>query len=207
MIDVLQLKNMIRYKLKDSNEVTYSDYDILNAINQCLRYVNQYYANSDFLEKIEHISEDDINKKIDDDNTANGTTTSHIDICMDGTDLPDDFICLVRVVRQLDGADMFPCPAIKHPMPKQYKVLQNKIYLGAKDVDMLYNAAISEVSSLSGTIELPVIFKDALCTLICTILVNNPDTDTMSDTVNSTLDSLIPLRRYSNSRKRMPFIC
>lgn len=48
MITAAELKRLVRYKAGDNNEVKYSDYDVLQAINEVLRYINQYYINSDF---------------------------------------------------------------------------------------------------------------------------------------------------------------
>lgn len=207
MIPVKTLYGMIRYKLKDNNAVLYSDYDILQAINECIRYINQYYTGTDFLEKIAHFDQDAINLQIDEDNQDAEEPKPHVDMRYTGVDFPDDFINLVRVVRQKDGRDLTPCPAIKPPRPWEYKVVGNKIYAGTTAFDMLYTAAIQGVTSLEDTLELPVTFKDAVCKLSCTILVNNPDTDTMSSAVQDALAAIVPLRRYSNAKKRMPFIC
>lgn len=207
MIQVKELINLIRYKLKDNNAITYSDYDIMQGLNECIRYINQYYLNTDFLEKIQHYRQDDINAKIDEDNKTQNTAVAHVDFKETGVDLPEDFISLVRVVREWDGKDLSPCPAIKPPLWNEYKVLGNKIYVGVKDFDMLYVAAIASVSDAEGNIELPVTFKDAIVKITNMILANNPDTDTMSSAVQDILASIVPLRRYSNAKKRMPFIC
>lgn len=207
MIQVKELINLIRYKLKDNNAITYSDYDIMQGLNECIRYINQYYLNTDFLEKIKHYRQDDINAAIDEANKTNDTAVEHVHFRDTGVDLPDDFISLVRIVRQWDGEDLAPCPAIKLPRFDEYKVLGNKIYAGVKDFDMLYVAAIASVTDADGSIELPVTFKDALVKITNMILANNPDTDTMSSAVQDILSSIVPLRRYSNAKKRMPFIC
>lgn len=207
MISVKELTNLIRYKVKDSNAVTYSDYDVIQAINECIRYVNQYYLNTDFLEKMKYYRQDELNEEIDKANEENGTSLAHVDFRNTGIDLPDDFLSLVRIVRQWDGRDLSPCPAVKPPMPWEYKVLGSKLYVGVKDVDMLYIAAIAAITSADDTIDLPVSFKDAIVKLSCMILANNPDTDTMSAAVQESLSCIIPLRKYSNAKKRMPFYC
>ena len=76
MITAKSLKQLIRYKLGDNNEVQYSDYDILQAINEVLRYVNQYYINSDFLEKVQHYRQDEMNAEIDEYNASLSTDPS-----------------------------------------------------------------------------------------------------------------------------------
>lgn len=218
MITAAELKRLIRYKAGDNNEVTYSDYDVLQAINETLRYVNQYYLNSDFLEKVEHYRQDDLNKAIDEYNASLTTDTSdetaekptpkeHIDMRFTGVDLPDDFLSLVRVVDSR-GHDLHTCDAIRPPRWDEYKILQNKLYAGVKDVDMLYNAAFLSITSLDdGKIELPRVFLDALCKLAVMILTQTPDGDTMQQATEDALANIVPLRKYANVEKRMPFIC
>lgn len=216
MITVQELKNLIRYKLKDNNEVQYSDYDIIQAINEVLRYVNQYYINSDFLEKVQHYRQDDMNREIDEynasltpdpgDETTTPTPKEHIDMMMTGVELPEDFLTIVRIVDG-HGRDLHPCDAIRPPRWDEYKIFQNRLYAGVKDVDMLYNAGFMSVSALTDSIELPFVFKDALAKLTCTVLQNNPDTDVMSSAVDDALANVVPLRKYTNMEKRMPFYC
>ena len=71
----------------------------------------------------------------------------------------------------------------------------------------MYNIELKAVSSVDDTINLPGVFRDALAKLTCTILANNPDTDTMQSAFEDVLRSIVPLRRYSNMRKKMPFYC
>lgn len=206
MITAKELINLIRYKLKDNNAVQYSDYDVMQGINECLRYVNQYYQGTDFLEKLVTFDEDELNKAIDAENAANNTTVPHVDMMITGVALPDDFIGLVRIVRRRDGRDLTPCAPIKPPRPTEYKILGERLYTGVKSVDMLYTATIAGITSVDNSIMLPMTFKDVLCKLTCTILANNPDTDTMSDAVQNALAMIVPIRRYVNSQQRMPFI-
>lgn len=199
--------NLVRYQLKDNNAVQYSDYDVMQALNSCLRYMNQYYINSDFLEQVVYYREDEINAQIDKANQTADTPVAHVSMKLTGVELPDDFLSLVRVVRECDGVDMHPCQAIKTPWPREYKILQNKIYAGVKDIAVMYNIELKAVSSVDDTINLPGVFRDALAKLTCTILANNPDTDTMQSAFEDVLRSIVPLRRYSNMRKKMPFYC
>ena len=207
MIKAKDIINLVRYQLKDNNAVQYSDYDVMQALNSCLRYMNQYYINSDFLEQVVYYREDEINAQIDEANQTADTPVAHVSMKLTGVDLPDDFLSLVRVVRERDGVDMHPCQAIKTPWPREYKILQNKIYAGVKDIAVMYNIELKAVSSIDDTINLPGIFRDALAKLTCTILANNPDTDTMQSAFEDVLRSIVPLRRYSNMRKKMPFYC
>ena len=65
-IKIKDLVYKIRYKVKDFNELVYSDFDVLEAINECIRYLNQDKAmkNSDFLEKIQHYVQEDMNAEV-----------------------------------------------------------------------------------------------------------------------------------------------
>jgi hypothetical protein len=66
MIQVSKILRMVRYKAKDNNEVRYSDYDIIQAVNETIRYMNQDLSlkNSDFLEKVKYYRQDEINAEI-----------------------------------------------------------------------------------------------------------------------------------------------
>lgn len=207
MMKAKDIINLVRYQLKDNNAVQYSDYDVMQALNACLRYINQYYINSDFLEQVVYYREDEINAQIDKANQTADTPVAHVSMKLTGVDLPDDFLSLVRVVRECDGVDMHPCQAIKTPWPREYKIVQNKIYAGVKDIAVMYNIELKAVSSVDDTINLPGVFRDTLAKLTCTILANNPDTDTMQSAFEDVLRSIVPLRRYSNMRKKMPFYC
>ena len=205
MITAKSLKQLIRYKLGDNNEVQYSDYDILQAINEVLRYVNQYYINSDFLEKVQHYRQDEMNAEIDEYNAS--LSKEHIDMPITGVDLPEDFLTLVRIVDG-HGRDLHPGDAIRPPRWDEYKIFRNKLYAGVKDVDMLYNAAFLSITDLdTGTVELPAVFLDALCKLSCMVLTQTPDGDTMQQAVEAALANVVPMRKYANTEKRMPFIC
>ena len=70
MINVTDIMQSVRYKQKDHNEVKFSDYDIIQSLNEALRYINRSYAlkNSDFLEKVKEYRLDDINAEIDKEN-------------------------------------------------------------------------------------------------------------------------------------------
>lgn len=62
-----ELKRLIRFKERDNNEIRFSDYDIKEALNECIRYFNNSYAlqNSDFLEKRVYYDENEMNIQVD----------------------------------------------------------------------------------------------------------------------------------------------
>lgn len=199
MIKAKKILRLIRSKVKDNNEVTYSDYDVLDAMNECIRYLNMNYAlkNSDFLERIKKYRQDEM-----------GITFS-----TDGAELPEDFISLVSVIRARDGYHLSPIPAgedmDKHKFQSLggYKVFAGRIYCAA-DFDLAYRTEIAQVSDAEmDEIALPNVFIDLIVKVSCMILQGNADTDVMMREISKLADSIVPARRYSNVKQRMPFIC
>ena len=66
MINVKDIIQSVRFKQKDNNEVKFSDYDIIQSLNEAVRYINRTFAlkNSDFLEKEVEYRLDEINDQI-----------------------------------------------------------------------------------------------------------------------------------------------
>ena len=54
MITVKNIIAEVRYKQQDNNEVRFSDYDIIQCLNEAIRYINRSFSlkNADFLETI-----------------------------------------------------------------------------------------------------------------------------------------------------------
>lgn len=208
MIKYEEIKRLIRFKEKDNNEIRFSDYEIRLAVNECIRYLNNSYAlqNSDFLEKVVEYVEADMNAEIVEENLELGEDEKLplYNFQDDGIELPEDFITLVSVMRMRDGYVMVPVQSIKQPHEGQYKVVGNKIYSGTLGFKMLYKAAIAEIGKDDDVIMLPFNFKDVLAKLSCLIL-NNAETDVMMKAVDDAIAAIIPRRRYSNARIKMPF--
>lgn len=204
-----ELRRLIRYKLKDNNEIRFSDYEIKEAFNECLRYFNSSYAlqNSDFLEKSVTYDEDEMNDEIREQNKdlPAEERLPLYDFKEEGVDLPDDFITLQHLMRQPDGYIMQPVSSIKDPLEWQYKITGNKLYLGCPTVKMLYKAAVKEIDNEYESVELPVVFKDALVKITCMILENTAGTDVMADAVDDVVSRIVPRRRYANARIKMPW--
>lgn len=204
-----ELRRLIRYKLKDNNEVRFSDYEIKEAFNECLRFFNSSYAlqNSDFLEKAVTYDEEKMNAEIRDQNAGLPEEEQFplYDFKFKGLDLPNDFITLQHIMREPDGYIMQPVSSIKDPLDWQYKITGNKLYLGCPTVKMLYKAAIIEVKDETDVLELPIVFKDALVKITCMILENTAGTDVMADAVDDVVSRIVPRRRYANARIKMPW--
>ena len=215
-IKVKDLIFKIRYKVKDIDEVTYSNYDVLEAINECIRYLNQDKAleNSDFLEKIQHYVQAEMNAEVVKWNEENPEEEPKplYDFPVTGVELPEDLITLVDIIRLKDGYHLSPIPAVEQINPHtygQYKIVNGRIYTN-NDFDLLYRAeikqvAFSELEDEEAIVELPLVFSDLLAKVVVMILTNTADTDVMMREVSRITSNLIPGRRYNNIKVRMPF--
>lgn len=215
-IKIKDLIYKIRYKVKDFNELVYSDFDVLEAINECIRYLNQDKAmkNSDFLEKIQHYVQEDMNAEVVawNEEHPNEEPKPLYDFAVTGVEMPEDLIAMVDVMRLKDGYHLHPIPAVEQINPHQcgqYKVINNRIYTNT-DFDLLYRAEIAQImlSDLSddeAVVELPAVFTDLLSKVAVMILTNTAENDVMAQEVSRVTDNLIAGRRYNNIKVRMPF--
>ena len=196
MISFEEVKRLIRFKEKDNNEIRFSDYEIKMAVNEVIRYLNNSYSlqNSDFLEKAVDYMESEINEDAEE----------KISFSTDGVDLPEDFISLVSIMSLRDGYVMSPTLSVKVPLDGQYKIVGSRLYSGEPSIKLLYKVAIAEVGKDQDAIELPFVFKDVLVKLTCMIL-NNAETDIMMKAVDDAVRAIVPRRRYTNARIKMPF--
>lgn len=206
-----ELKRLIRFKSKDNNEIRFSDYDIREALNECIRYFNNSYAlqNSDFLEKTIVLDEEEKNMEVDAINAERLGTGEELlpryDFKNTGVELPEDYIVL-ETIRPEGGAGFaHPTEAGRIPQRDEFRVTGSRLYLGCPVVTMTYKAAIPEVKSEDDVLDLPFVFKDSLAKITCMILENNATTDVMMEAVNDAVSSIVPRRRYANARIRMPF--
>nr|DAE40617.1 MAG TPA: hypothetical protein [Caudoviricetes sp.] len=196
MITVKDIITEVRYKQKDNNEVRFSDYDIIKSLNEALRYINRSFAlkNSDFLEKIKEYRLDDINEEIRKYNET-ATTPKELMTFEDGFDLPDDLLTIVSVVTPRREIPLSPCNAQKKPHWREFKVINNKLYVH-EDVDLLYRYSLSAVTA-DDSIDFPPAFIDLFVKLTGMILNNNPEEDVMAEANKSLAEELIPSRRYA----------
>lgn len=202
MIDVKDLVHSVRYKQKDHNEVKFSDYDIIQSLNEAIRYINRSFAlkNSDFLEKEKFYHLAEMNEEIDKENEGiedEDEKKPHLEY-KDGFDLPDDLLSIVSVVTTAMRYPLHPCNAQKRPSWHEFKVINGKLYVH-EDVDLMYRYSIGAVT-MQDIIELPDIFTDLLVKLTGMILNQNPQEDIMAEANKSLAEELIPVRRYANRR-------
>nr|DAE87388.1 MAG TPA: hypothetical protein [Caudoviricetes sp.] len=204
-----ELNRLIRFKTKDFNETRFSDFEIRESINECLRYFNGSYAlrNSDFLEKIKIYDEEEMNSAISKQEEVwlGDELVAPYDFKNTGVELPSDFITLQSVMRLPDGYIMSPTEGIKTPEPWEYKVTGDRLYLGSPSAKVLYRAGLQEFKESSGEIDAPNIFKDAIAKGTVMILESNAETDVLMEAFDDMLSSIVPRRRYANAHIRMPF--
>lgn len=209
MISYEEIKRLIRFKEKDNNEIRFSDYEIKMAVNECIRYLNNSLAlqNSDFLEKAIRFVEAEMNAEVIEANLdlPEEEQLPLYNFKDEGIELPEDYITIVSVMRMADGYMMFPVESIKKPLECQYKIVGGRLYSGTPAFTLLYKAAIAEVKESTDGIELPFVFKDVLVKLTCMIL-NNAETDIMMKAVDDAVRAIVPRRRYTNARIKMPFM-
>lgn len=215
-IKVKDLVYKIRYKVKDFNEVLYSGYDLLEAINECIRYLNQDKAlkNSDFLEKVKYYNEEEMNAEIAEYNEEHPNEPKEFyNFAETGVELPEDLITLVDIIRGKDGYHMSPIPAVEDintHHQNQYKIIGGRIYINT-DFRLLYRAEIAQLtfddlSDADAFVELPQAFTDLIVKVSVMILTNTAENDVMASEISRVADNLIPGRRYNNIKVRMPFI-
>lgn len=214
MITVQKIIRLVRLKEKDNDEIKYSDYDIISSLNEAIRYTNMRLStmNSDFLEKAVVLDEKEINEKIAAYNAQaeEENRKEQVRFGLTGVDLPDDFLSLMGVVRAGVGCChneyRLKCgQAGMHLAPDEYYILGNKLFTRCRTVLLLYRASILQPTSPTDEIGLPDFFLDGLAKMTSMILHNDPNTDVMREAMDGVIDSLIPHRRYSNMRSRMPF--
>lgn len=189
MIPYQEIKKLVRFKLKDNNELTYSDYEIKMAVNEVIRYlsVSQALNNSDFLNKGFSFDE--------------GHDHTNYRVC--GVELPKDFVALVGVT-DYRGRMLEPCDSMEIPRHYQYKISGNRLFCGAHAFNMMYKSALTEIEDDEDCIELPRVFLDTITKLTMMIL-EQADTDIMHAAADADMNELIPRRRYRNVRIKLPF--
>lgn len=189
MIEVAALVRKIRFKQKDLDEIKYSDYEIVQAINEALSYLNQSMAlgNSEYLEK-------------DKEYTIDGAEYTK------GISLPYDFMTLISITRIKDGYKLHPVAVGREPGYGEYKIFANKLYCKDKAIKVAYRAVLMDVENTNEDIALPAFMSDGLVNL-SVMVMNNQSTTVLTEATEALIKNITPLRKYANARPRMPFYC
>lgn len=211
-MEAIKILRAVRQKEQDNDEVKYSDYDIVSAINEAIRYLNisLVHKDSEFLRKSKDYDECEMNAAIDAENEANQDAEGyepkeHEDFAHKGVELPDGYLSLVSVQRSSDYYDLYPATSLARLKEKNYVLFGGRLYVKHRGFRLNYMGAVPEIKDVEkDTIELPDVFFDLLVKM-ARLVLNNGDTDTLTQAVSAAVDSLIPRRRLSNMRSRMPF--
>ena len=183
MIDAKHLKEMVRWKEKDMDEVRFSDYEIYHAMNEVLRYIRACLANqqSDLLER---------EKVYEIGDFMNGAV-----------ELPDDFTSVKGVYRL---SDHYRLRAVSddHVTPDTFRLFAGRIYAEA-GILLHYYGSLMPVKD-GEEIPLPDTYIDPIIKLTRMVL-NNTDVDTMTQAVTDEIDNIVPRRKWNNACQKMPF--
>jgi hypothetical protein len=183
VIDAKHLKEMVRWKEKDMDEVKFSDYEIYHAMNEVLRYLRAHLANmqSDLLER---------EKVYEIGDFVNGAV-----------ELPDDFTSVKGVYRL---SDHYRLHAVTndHVTPDTFRLFAGRIYAEA-GILLHYYGSLFPVKE-GDPIPLPDTYVDPIVKLT-RMVMNNTDVDTMTQAVTAEVDAIVPRRKWSNARAKMPF--
>ena len=206
MIQVQKVIRNVRFKEKDNDEIKYSDYDIIQSLNEVLRYLSMRLStlNTDFMEKELVLDEKKINEDIAAYNAElpeGEEPKEEVRFPVTGVELPDDFLSLMGVKRMRDDYLLKCIPSGNRLHHDEYYIMGNKLYVRNHAVRLLYRASeIGDVSENTDTIALPDFFFDSLAKMTSMVLHNEANTDVLSDAFEREVNSMIPRRRYRNAR-------
>ena len=151
-----------------------------------------------------------MNAAIDAENEANQDVEGYEpkereDFAHKGVELPDGYLSLVSVQRSSDYYNLYPATSLARLKEKNYVLFGGRLYVKHRGFRLNYMGAVPEIKDVEkDTIELPDVFFDLLVKM-ARLVLNNGDADTLTQAVSAAVDSLIPRRRLSNMRSRMPF--
>lgn len=213
MMQAIKVLRAVRQKEQDNDEVKYSDYDIVSAINEIIRYLNisLVHKDSEFLRRSKDYDERELNAAIDAENEANKETEgyepkAHEDFARKGVELPEGFLSLVSVQRGGDYYDLHPATSLARLQDGNYVLFGGRLYVKHPGFRLNYIGSVPEIDDVTkDSIDLPDVFFDIIVKM-ARIVLNNGDADTLTQAVSAAVDSLIPRRRLSHVRSRMPFL-
>lgn len=194
MISVANIIRQVRVDVKDINEVKYSDWDLENSLNKALRLTANHFAmrNSDFMERSIVMLDEPLKLRFA-PKIAEGIADE-----LHGDSLPKDFISVVKVIRP-DGYELHP--ATGHLNSHNYMIYRDCIFAFGPII-LIYRCTFPNLSK-SDTIDLPISFFDFL--VEATKIALTDTTEILTQYIADNAMKLIPSRRYSNTRIRLPW--
>lgn len=183
MLDATHIKDMVRWKEKDTDELRFSDYEVWDAMNEVLRYVANRLAN------------------MQSDVTERERVYEEADVLAVGVPLPDDFLSIKGLYRLADGYRLHAVSS-KSARTGEFRLSGGRIY--TKNPFRLQYYGTLGTAKDGWMINLPESFTDVLVKLTRMVL-NNADADTMTQAVMTEVEAIVPRRKYNNLRPKMPF--
>ncbi len=194
MIAVANVFRQVRIDLKDINEVQYSTWDLENALNKALRLTANHFStkNTDFLTRSIMICLERVS------NLFAPPTSDHIAEPLHGDTLPEDFISIVKVMRP-DGYELHPSTGHLHP--RNYMVYRGMLFTFGP-VLLTYRYTLPNVG-INDSIDLPISFFDFI--VEATKVALTESTGALTEYITDNAEKLIPGRKYTNARIRLPW--
>lgn len=193
MITVADIIRQLRIEEKDVNEVKYSDWDIINALNKAMRLIANRFAmtNSDFMLKMVSYSNGE---------EAEPTIVTDVpynDMTLAEYALPDDYVAVDKVLTT-NGYEM--SPSVDGVIREgQYLINGNKLYV-VEDVIFWYRYAFPTFGK-GDLIELPTPFFDFVVNSVKYLL--NEDFDTAAQFIADNAMKMIPARKYTHAKQKL----
>lgn len=186
MIPVSEVIAEIREAENDIDEVKYSDYDLLSAINKTIRLMSNQLAlmNSPFTEGAVDYPASDV---------------------LVGADLPDDYMTLRKVVSSETGYNMSPTNntiVATKSYSGRYFISNNKLYAGT-GVQLLYRRKLPKVG-IADSIDVPDFLLDFI-TSVSRLVLTNAAKDVLTEQIANLAKLIIPQRKYGNVKLGMQF--
>lgn len=194
MIAIKDIFKQVRIDLKDMNEVQYSTWDLENAINKAIRLMANHFSmiHTDFLTRTVLTCDTpvDFDVAFPIDREHNGE--------LYGASLPDDFVTVVKVLRP-DGYELHPSTG--HLDKRKYLIYRGCLFtLGP--VLLTYSYTLPNCSIDDG-IDLPITFFDFI--VEATKVALTETTGGLTTFINDNAEKMIPSRRLTNARVRLPW--
>lgn len=194
MIAVKDIITEVRLGVKDFNKKAYSDYEVITHVNKSLRMICNYLSqrNNDFTERSVLICDTPIAKHFIEEIAIN------IDKRLHGDRLPEDFLSVVKVVR--------PDGYVLHPSTGAINQFNYMIYrdclLTKGPVILTYRRSVPMVDT-DGFIDFPFSFFDFIAE--CVKISLTKGADELSKYITDNAIKMLPARKYSNARVKLPW--
>ena len=152
---VEELLQQVRYAINDTQKVEYTDAELINYVNDALRFVSNELI------------------RLSSPLMLKTTTLNFID---NSADLPSDFIREEAVIA--NGIVLNSIPATQEPGTLNYKILGNKIYSKNNQVLLLYYAGFPSVLALNQSVPIPDYMLSLVKSIVAFLALNRNEYNT-----------------------------